>query len=189
MAKAKKLPPALKTRITKLFKGGMLLPDIMVEIEPKFAKINIPRIKTVLKAHFLGHCDTLWAEAVKLKAGNICIIDRKPCSLNAHHLIGRSNYKYRWDIENGLSLGIYRHTMANDLCAHGSTSATHAFAIRIMLDYPKRWKWFQEHCVDQEHITVTVYYLLETAQRLEKEIEDLKKKPKVDIMARRKVEQ
>jgi hypothetical protein len=187
MAKALKLPPALKTRITKLFKQGVLLPEIKAEIELKFPKINIPRIKTVLKAHFMDHCDTLWSEAVKLKAGNICIVDKKPCSLNAHHMIGRGNYKYRWDVDNGLCLGVYRHTMAHDMSAHGSTSATQAFADWMEENASDRWQWFQGHRYDHELIKVDVYFLLETAKRLEAEIKELKSKPKVNIMERKKV--
>ena len=187
MAKAKKLPPALKTRITKLFKQGMLLPDIKAEIEVKFPKINIQRIKTVLKAHFMGYCDSLWSEAVKLKAGNICIIDKKPCSLNAHHLIGRSNYKYRWDVENGVCLGSYRHLFAHDMAAHGSTSATQRFADWMITHRLEQWARFQGNLNDHEIIKVDVYFLLETAKRLEAEIEQLKNKPKVNILARKKV--
>ena len=188
MAKTKKLTPALKCRITKLFKGGMLLPDIKATILIESGTdIPIPRIKTVLKSHFMGHCDELWSELVKLKAGNFCIIDKKPCSLNAHHMIGRKNYKYRWDVDNGLSLGIYRHTMADDLCAHGSTSATQAFAERMATNFTSRWAWFQEHRYDHELIKVDVYFLLETAQRLESEIAVLKSQPKPDRLARKKL--
>ena len=189
MAKAKKLPPALKTRITKLFKQGVLLPEIKAEIALKFPKINIPRIKTVLRSHFLDHCDELWRQAVYLKGNHMCPIDMKKCGLNAHHLIGRGNYKYRWDTENGICLGIYRHNMAHDMAAHGSTSATQAFAEWMEESEPEQWQLFQERRNDPEKITVDVYFLLETAKRLEAEIELLKNRPKVDIMARKKVGQ
>lgn len=188
MAKAKKLPPAIKGRITKLFKAGMLLPDIRQELKNKnWLDVPIPRIKTVLKAHFMDHCDHLWSEAVKLKAGYLCAIDKKPDSLNSHHLIGRSNYKYRWNVDNGVCLGCYRHTMAHDMAAHGSTSATQAFAHRFASMYPERWGWFSTHRTDHEKIKCDVYYLLETAKRLEAEIEALKKQPKPNILARKKV--
>jgi hypothetical protein len=188
MTKTRKIPPAIKGQITKLFKAGMLLPDLKVKIAEKLPWVTTERIKTVLKAHFMDHCDHLWSEAVKLKAGNICIIDQKRCSLNSHHLIGRINYKYRWDVDNGVCLGIYRHTLAHDMAAHGSTAATLAFATRMENSQPMQWAWFQDHRYDHEMIKVDVYYLLETAKRLEKEIEALKNSPQVDILERRKVD-
>jgi hypothetical protein len=189
MAKAKKLSPALKGRITKLFKGGMLLPDIKETLlVEKDTDIPIPRIKTVLRSHFLGHCDDLWAEAVKLKAGNLCIIDRLPATLNAHHLIGRSNYKFRWNVLNGVCLSSYRHMLANDLCAHGSTSATKRFASWMANHRTGQWATFLNRMNDTEKIKVDVYFLLETERQLTRQIEALKNKPKPDLLARRKVE-
>ena len=190
MAKAKKLPPALKGQITKLFKGGMELPDIKAIIAEKFPKITTERIKTVLRAHFMNLCDNLWSEAVKLKAGNICIVDKKAdCMLNSHHLIGRSNYKYRWEVNNGVCLGVYRHTMAHDMAAHGSTSATQAFAAWMIDNRPQQWAIFQFRLEDWKftEIKIDVYFLLGTMTRLEAEIETLRNQPKADITARKKV--
>lgn len=187
MVKAQKLPPTLKTRITKLFKQGVLLPDIKAEIEIKFPKINIQRIKTVLKAHFMGYCDELWSEAVKLKAGNLCAVDGIPGTLNSHHLIGRTNFKFRWEVDNGVCLSVYHHTLSHALAAHGSTNATQAFADWMINHRLGQWALFQGRRNDHVKIKVDVYFLLETARRLEAEIEALKNKPKVDIMARKKV--
>ncbi len=187
MAKTKKLPPALKCRITKLFKGGMLLPDIKADIEPKFPKINIPRIKTVLRGHFLERCDILWAYAVKLEAGELCVIDRTRTTLNAHHLVGRDNYKFRWVVDNGVCLGCHRHTMSHEMAAHGSTSATKRFASWMANHRTGQWATFLNRMNDPEKIRVDVYFLLETEQQLEAEIEALKSKPKTDILARKKV--
>ena len=181
-----KLRPSTKTRITKLFKGGTELPDIKAILKEEGFTVSVTRIKTVLRKYFMKYCDNLWSHAVKLKADNLCLVENKACSLNSHHMIGRINYKYRWDLNNGLCLGIYMHTMAHDMAAHGSTSATQAFADWMEENASDRWQWFQEHRYDHELIKVDVYFLLETAKRLESEIETLKNRPKVDIMARKK---
>ena len=188
MAKALKIPGPIKGRITKLFKGGMLLADIQQKlIDEKRIDLPIPRIKTVLKAHFMKECDDLWRHAVYLEGGNVCAIGKNVCELNAHHLIGRGNMKFRWVVDNGVCLGKYRHKMANDMAAHGSTSATQNFASWMVNHRLGQWATFQNRRQDTEKITVTVYFLRKTAQRLEAEIEALKNKPKVDIMARKKV--
>jgi predicted Fe-S protein YdhL (DUF1289 family) len=187
MAKAKKLPGSIKGRITKLFKSGMLLPDIMAEIEPKFPKINIPRIKTVLRSHFLERCDILWAYAVKLEAGELCIIDRTRKSLNAHHLVGRGNYKFRWVVDNGVCLGCHRHTMSHEMAAHGSTSATERFAWWMRNHRTGQWATMKNRMLDTEKVKVDVYFLLETERQLLRQIKAFKSKPKPDLLARKKV--
>ena len=187
MAKKNKLPPAIKGNITKLFKQGKELPEIRAIINEKSLNITIQRIKTVLRSHFMGLCDELWAEAVKLKAGNKCVIEGACDSLNSHHLIGRSNYKYRWDVDNGVSLSTYRHTMAHDMAAHGSTSATVAFVQWLGRKRPEQWIWFLDHKDDHTIIKVDIYHLLDTAKRLKVEIETLRNQPKPDLLARKKV--
>ncbi len=181
-----KLSGALKGKITKMFKKGLLLPAIRKAIEPEFPDINTQRIKTVLRAHFMELCDDLWAVAVKLKAGNRCIIDNSAKTLNAHHLIGRSNYKFRWDIDNGVCLGAYRHRLADDMAAHGSTAATARFMDWMQQNRLSQWMLMRANMLDPELIKCDVYFLLETAKRLEGEIWKMKNAPRPDILARKK---
>lgn len=69
--------------------------------------------------------DVLWAKAVKLRANNRCEVvmsDGKRCvnmggkgkgkGLNAHHIIGRSNFNVRWDVENGVALCVKHHVFS-----------------------------------------------------------------------------
>jgi hypothetical protein len=182
-----KLKPAIKGQITKLFKQGKELQEIREIIKEKSQKITTEKIKTVLRAHFIKLCDDLWRELVFLQDGNRCIIEKTPDNLNPHHLIGRGNYKYRWNQKNGVTLGVYRHTMAHDMAAHGSTSATQAFADWMKTNRKIQWEWFQVHREDPRKIKVDVYYLLDTAKRLKFEIETLRNQPKPDILARKKV--
>lgn len=182
-----KLKPTTKTRITKLFKQDKGLPEIRETLKNEGFPVTTVQVKAVLRRYFIKYCDTLWSEAVKLKAGNLCVIENKPDSLNSHHLIGRTNYKYRWDVDNGVCLSCCRHTLAHDMAAHGSTSATTAFAFWMAENQQELWILFLTNRNDHETIKVDVYYLLETANRLEAEIETLKSMPKVDIMMRKKV--
>lgn len=183
-----KLRPSTKGRIVKLFKGGMEMPAIRKVLKTEGFIISITQMKTVIRKYLVKYCDNKWGEAVKLKAGLICIIDKKPCLLNAHHLIGRKNYKYRWDTDNGVCLGAYRHTMAHDMAAHGSTSATQSFADWMMQHRGEQWALFiSRNRYDPEVIKTDVYFLLDTMNRLEAEITALKSRPKPDILARKKV--
>ena len=49
-------------------------------------------------------CDDLWAEAVKKRADNKCERCGKDKVQAAHHIIPRTNYALRYDLENGVSL-------------------------------------------------------------------------------------
>ncbi len=152
MAKAKKLPGAVKGRITKLFKSGMLLPEIKAVIVEIFPKITTERIKTVLRSHFMGLCDELWGEAVKLRDGNKCVISKKGGKLDPHHLIGRKNYNYRWCTDNGVTLASDHHTLGGRIAAHGSTDVQLRFTEWMEEHRPDQWAWFLKHKDDQTKI-------------------------------------
>ena len=48
--------------------------------------------------------DKLWGEIIKAKDGHKCQKCGNAAYLNAHHIVGRSNYKVRWEVENGITL-------------------------------------------------------------------------------------
>lgn len=54
-------------------------------------------------------CDALWSKAVKLRAGNKSEISGKTDVLNAHHLVGKPNYRLRYELSNGISLTSGEH--------------------------------------------------------------------------------
>ena len=70
--------------------------------------------------------DVLWAKAVKLIAKNRCEVVTdgvyKRCEnrggegqghgLNAHHIIGRSNFNVRWDVDNGVAVCVKHHVFS-----------------------------------------------------------------------------
>jgi len=50
------------------------------------------------------HCDSLWAELVKLRAGGECERCGKTEYLQSHHIIPRTNWNLRFDEKNGVAL-------------------------------------------------------------------------------------
>ena len=58
--------------------------------------------------------DALFSEAVKLSAGEKCLVCGKTTYLNCHHFFSRSSQSVRWHIPNGVSLCSGHHTLCND---------------------------------------------------------------------------
>jgi len=54
-------------------------------------------------------CNELWAMIIKLRAGNKSELSGQTGLLNAHHILGKPNYRLRYDLENGISLTHYEH--------------------------------------------------------------------------------
>ena len=66
-------------------------------------------------------CMALWAMVVKKRANYVCEYwgCRRTENLNAHHVFSRSRASTKFDIENGLCLCSYHHSLGND-SAHKS---------------------------------------------------------------------
>ncbi len=79
---------------------------------------------TLPKKSGRNFCDELWAKLVRLEFKNQCPIcaslglplDDK--MLNAHHLISRRVFKYRWDTDNGILICPKHHEFDLYLSAH-----------------------------------------------------------------------
>ena len=74
--------------------------------------------KSSPRALLVRELDRLWRMAVVLRAGSQCEMTGK-CggegrghALNAHHIVGRSNYRVRWALINGACLTAGAHTLA-----------------------------------------------------------------------------
>ena len=63
-------------------------------------------------------CDELWSKLVKDDWGNQCAICGRKKGLNSHHLITRSNKRFRWDVSNGICLCAEHHTLSSKISAH-----------------------------------------------------------------------
>jgi len=56
------------------------------------------------KPNLKKDCDELWSKIVKYRAGNKSEYSGKNESLNAHHIFGKSNYRLRYELDNGICL-------------------------------------------------------------------------------------
>jgi len=62
--------------------------------------------------------DILWSECVKIRDWYKCAYCGKKEHLNSHHLFTRSRKSTRWDIDNGISLCSWHHTLSSTFSAH-----------------------------------------------------------------------
>lgn len=74
------------------------------------------------KKEIKKECDKLWAELVKLKAGNKCEHCGKKSHLNSHHFFGRRALCLRHDPQNGVSLCVGCHKFSTVFSAHETPS-------------------------------------------------------------------
>lgn len=107
--------------------------------------------------------DILWSKVVR-KYGKCEVCDGIG-HLNAHHIISRSNYKLRWDLQNGACLCSGHHSLCN-LSAHKNP----AWFMDIWLESkrPQDKRYLIEMC--QVSGPVKTYELEEKYNRL-KELE------------------
>lgn len=63
-------------------------------------------------------CDELWAICVKTRDNFQCAICGEKNMPNAHHLITRKVFQYRWDVSNGITLCPSHHEFDVRLSAH-----------------------------------------------------------------------
>ena len=72
------------------------------------------------RAKMTKKLDDLWREAIKLLACDKCELTGKPSGIgrgkvhNAHHIVGRSNFRTRWLVANGAYLSAGKHTLNAD---------------------------------------------------------------------------
>lgn len=64
--------------------------------------------------------DKEWAQKVKERDGNKCVICGEAERLNAHHIIVRENHFTKLDVENGLSLCPKHHFFCRQISAHNN---------------------------------------------------------------------
>jgi len=80
----------------------------------------LKRIKYKKMANKSGRnfCDALWALSVKTRDGFKCAVCGDTNMPNAHHLITRKVFQYRWDVDNGITLCPKHHEFDVHLSAH-----------------------------------------------------------------------
>lgn len=155
----------VKAKIVRLYTGGLTVGQVKAALREGYPKITTDCIHSILRKWFIVRADELWAVAVK-RVGH-CEISLKTGNLEAHHLIGRDNYLFRWDLKNGVCLSSYHHRFAPDMAAHGSTEATAAFAIWMEEYKPEQWQWYLEHKDCQDICKPTIDDLVHICKELD----------------------
>ena len=121
----------MKQRITKMFKSGKTIDQIMLAV-PDVTATDINR---VVRKHLFSLADELWSTAVKI--GGRCEISGETYNLEAHHPIRRDNLTYRWDLNNGVCLNNLVHSQAD--------TDKEAFEELLAERQPEKWGWYEKH--------------------------------------------
>lgn len=150
-----KITRETKQKITKLFKSGKSVDQIMLAVADDYPRITATRINEVVRKHLFEQADELWSQAVKI--GGKCEISGKNYNLEAHHLIKRDNLQYRWDLRNGICLNSQFHLIAHteDL----------TFLELLRTNKPIQYKWFTN---------AIITFTIETNEHLLQICKDLK---------------
>ena len=130
-----KITRHVKTQITKLFKAGKSIDQIILAVGDDYPRITATRINEVVRKHLFEQADELWSIAVKI--GGRCEISGKTYNLEAHHLIKRDNLAYRWDLMNGVCLNNLQHAEAD--------KDEEGFLALLGVFQPIRWAWYQQN--------------------------------------------
>ena len=107
--------------------------------------------------------DDLWSYLIRMKfqqcevcglPGRDTVAGEPIKYLEAHHLIGRGNWAFRWDINNGICLCMSCHRKggkraADYACAHGGNDASQRFMGGLLLNKPWQYEWYEEHREDK----------------------------------------
>ncbi len=117
-----------------------------------------------MKKSEIKKLDILWSEAVKIAAGNKCLVCGKTKYLNSHHFYSRSNQSVRWAIENGCSLCSGHHTLCNN-----SAHKAPADFVEFMIE-ERGEKWLADLRVKKN--TIRKQFYEEVRQELEDFIAD-----------------
>ena len=165
-----KINPVVKRDIIRLYKAGEDVKSIEGYCKAKMPKITTGRVATVLHSYYEGVADDIWAIKVKELEGFRCAVCKQSDKqLNSHHLIGRKNSNYRFDIDNGICLCSEHHTLGNSISAHGSTDVTDRFMSWLMEKRADQYEWFCENR-DNKAIRPFKFWELEIIVRELKEL-------------------
>jgi len=69
--------------------------------------------RPISKKGLTKQLDKLWSQLIKREAGNkceVCDLEGGNTRLNSHHIVGRRNYRLRWELYNGVCLCSGCHT-------------------------------------------------------------------------------
>ncbi len=92
-------------------------------------------------------CDELWSLIVKSRDNHCCIVCGDTNMINAHHLISRKIFAYRWKSINGVTLCPKHHKFDLLLSAHTSPWGLDEWMQENRVEAYKQW------CINRKSIT------------------------------------
>jgi len=108
-------------------------------------------------------CDELWSKCVKSRDDYKCAVCGDTNMPNAHHLITRKVFKYRWNVDNGITLCPSHHEFDVSFSAH-----TAPWALEYWLK-DNRPEQYANHVQQRENIDNVKTDYQEIYSRLEEE--------------------
>jgi hypothetical protein len=84
----------------------------------------------------------LWSPLVKERAKNKCEVCGATENLQSHHIIGRSNWRLRWELKNGCCLCAKHHEFDSHQSAHKNSPWFNEWLKKYR---PKDLEWLREH--------------------------------------------
>lgn len=116
-----------RARFNGVWIDDCLIPDKVYTKAKKYPvkKTSTPRRYLEIKL------DDLWRKAVKIKWGFKCAVCGTDENLESHHIFPRGNKGVRWDLDFGICLCVFHHTLDNK-SAHLSPEWFKGFLIELL---------------------------------------------------------
>jgi hypothetical protein len=96
------------------------------------AKKGLNRVSKSAKKQAEKKADGLWAQAIKKRVGEWCMVCGKNRASQSHHIFSRKIKHMRHSLENGIALCAGCHTLNARCSAHGNPEAFRTFLIDMM---------------------------------------------------------
>lgn len=117
------------------------------------------KLRKPKKTNWKKKADDAWSLMIRLRYKH-CQICGKPGwvtkrglpvgGLNAHHIIGRSNFLFRHDLNNGHCLCVKHHKFDRYCSPHGgSIIGVTGYVDWFKDNYEDQWAWFIQHKFDK----------------------------------------
>jgi GrpB-like predicted nucleotidyltransferase (UPF0157 family) len=136
-----------------------------------------PNLKNPNSKTWKNKADDLWKKII-LSAGYCAVcgpkqngIPRIQRQLHSHHLIGRTNLRYRHEKNNGICLCSMHHSLGGyqvEICAHGDMNQMRLFQEWLNVNKNDQYQWWLNHREDKRRRTESYQ---EAYERLMKGIE------------------
>jgi len=62
--------------------------------------------------------DAQWSKIIRFRAGGKCEVCGSQSNVQAHHIVGRGNWRLRWETKNGIALCSKHHKFDRHQSAH-----------------------------------------------------------------------